>query len=172
MSLASNISDLATRVATEAKSLRTLINGNEASLAALTTGAKSSLVAAINELKAAVDAVSGSAAGINDGVTSTGSTYSSSKVVELLDALKDELLGAGASAALDTIAELAQALGDNPNAVADILAAQALRVRVDAVQAFTDPQKLQARSNIGAVAATDVGDTSTNFVTTFENGLV
>src|SRR3546814_12043918 len=50
MSLASAISALATRAGTEAKSLRTLINGNVSSLAALTTTAKTSLVAAVNEL--------------------------------------------------------------------------------------------------------------------------
>lgn len=50
MSLAQRVSDLATRVSTEAKSLRTLINGNVAGLTGLTTTAKSNLVAAINEV--------------------------------------------------------------------------------------------------------------------------
>jgi hypothetical protein len=52
MSLATRVTDLATRTASEAKALRTLINGNVADLSALQTTAKSSLVAAINELKA------------------------------------------------------------------------------------------------------------------------
>lgn len=50
MSLASRISDLATRAGQEAKSLRTLINGNVSTLSALTTTVKTNLVAAINEL--------------------------------------------------------------------------------------------------------------------------
>lgn len=56
MSLSTNVSDLATRIGTEAKALRTLINGNAADLSALTTTAKTNLVAAINEVDAAVGA--------------------------------------------------------------------------------------------------------------------
>lgn len=52
MSLSTNITNLATRIATECKALRTLINGNATDLSALTTTAKTNLVAAINELDA------------------------------------------------------------------------------------------------------------------------
>src|SRR4051812_14012490 len=52
MSLASNVESLATRVATECKALRNLINGNAANLSALTTINKTHLVAAINEVNA------------------------------------------------------------------------------------------------------------------------
>lgn len=53
MSLASNVTDLATRVATEFKSIRTLISGSgTGTIAGLTTTDKTSLVAAINETKA------------------------------------------------------------------------------------------------------------------------
>lgn len=55
MSLVTNLDDAFTRVATESKSLRTLINNNALDLSALTTTAKSNLVAAINELDAAID---------------------------------------------------------------------------------------------------------------------
>lgn len=57
--LENNLSDLSTRVASEVKSLRTIINGNQGNLAALTTTAKASLVAAINELDEAIDTLSG-----------------------------------------------------------------------------------------------------------------
>lgn len=52
MSLDTQIQNLVTRVATESKSLRTLINGNVADLSGLTTTAKGNLVLAINEVKA------------------------------------------------------------------------------------------------------------------------
>lgn len=52
MSLATNVLNLATRIATEAKALRTLINGNAADLSSLTTTDKTNLVAAINEVAA------------------------------------------------------------------------------------------------------------------------
>lgn len=52
MSLVVQLQDLATRIATEVKSLRTLINGNVADLSSLDTTATSNLVAAINEVYA------------------------------------------------------------------------------------------------------------------------
>lgn len=53
MSLATNIQDLATRIATEFKTIRTLISGTgTGGITGLTTTDKSSLVAAINETKA------------------------------------------------------------------------------------------------------------------------
>lgn len=53
MSMASQVSSLATRVATEFKAIRTLISGSgTGGISSLTTTDKSSLVAAINEVKA------------------------------------------------------------------------------------------------------------------------
>lgn len=49
-SLATRLTDLTTRIATEVKSLRTLLNGNASTNAALKTNAKGNLVAAINEI--------------------------------------------------------------------------------------------------------------------------
>jgi hypothetical protein len=55
MSLATRVSDLAVRVATEFKTVKTLISGNvSGSLTGLTTTAKTSLLAAINELVTAI----------------------------------------------------------------------------------------------------------------------
>jgi len=45
-------------------------------------------------------------------------------------------------------------------------------VRFDAAQTLTAPEQAQARSNIGAVAASDVGNTDTDFVVVFEGALV
>jgi uncharacterized protein YcbK (DUF882 family) len=79
MSLATRLSDFATRTATEAKALRTLINGNAANLTALTTTAKGNLVVAVNELVSRIGALESGAAGIDDSSTSTTKTWSSSK---------------------------------------------------------------------------------------------
>lgn len=76
MSLVTNLVDAFTRAASEAKSLRTLLNGNQVDNSALTTTAKSNLVAAINEVAASA----GSASGIDDGTSSTSTTWSSSKI--------------------------------------------------------------------------------------------
>ena len=169
MSLATRITDLATRIATECKALRTLMNGNAADLSALTTTAKGNLVAALNELKTAVDAAAGGAA-INDAATASGTTWSSTKISgEIAAALT--ALTTGAPAALDTLDELAAALGDDANFAGTVTTALGNRVRVDAVQSLTAPQQAQARTNIGAQESALIGDPDTNFVTTFTAGL-
>ena len=45
-------------------------------------------------------------------------------------------------------------------------------MRFDAAQTLTVPEQQQARDNIGAVAATDIGDTTTDFVAIFNAALV
>ena len=163
MSLATRIESLVIRVAQEFNDVRAK-TGN---LANLTTTDKSNLVAAINELKAAVV----SSSEIDDANIAISSTYSSSKIVTLLDALKSEILG-GADAAYDTLLEIQQLLQNGTTGLDALLAAANNRVRFDAAQTLSAPEQAQARSNIGAVAASDVGDTDTDFVAVFEGALV
>lgn len=141
------------------------------SLAALTTTTKTSAVAAINELDAAVDALAAGSGAISDGTTSSSTTWSSTKTSTEIAAAAAAIVG-GSSAALDTLNEFATALGNDANFATTTATALGNRVRVDAVQSFTAPQKTQARANIDAVATTEVGDTTTNFQTTFEAALV
>lgn len=156
MSLVTNISDLAVRVATEIKSLRVLINGNASDLNALTTTAKSNLVAAINELDAAVTAASQSGgASIDDNAIAASTTWSSTKINTTIDndvAAAVSGLVNGAPLALDTLKELADALeaADESEEIAIILTALDNRVRFDAAQTLTGAQQVQARANIGA----------------------
>lgn len=141
----------------------------QGSLTSLTTTAKSNLVAAINELKSITDGLAGGGAAINDaaGDGDTTVTWSANKIFDSIAAakaaLKNELVD-GAGAALDTLNELADALNNDPNFAATIATEIANRVRYDAVQTLTEPQKAQARVNIGAQAASDVGDTDRDFV--------
>lgn len=158
------ISDLATRMATECKSLRTLVNANGADLSALTTTQKASLVAAINELKEAIDN-SGSSITISDSTSSTTEVWSSSKVAAEIQAAKDELTN-GAASALDTLAELASALDNDASFASTVTTALGYRLRFDAVQTLTTEQKTQACTNLG------IGEPDTDFVTTFNSGLV
>lgn len=132
MSLASNVSDLAIRAATEDKALRTLINGNVAGLTALTTTAQSSLVAAINELDAAIGAGSPSTLDDLSDVTLSGPTTAhilrhngAGQWVNVLGSTYFDPAGTAATAVaalvdsapgtLDTLNELAAALGDDPD---------------------------------------------------------
>ncbi|CAN7198180.1 hypothetical protein [Knoellia sp. LjRoot47] len=59
-------------------------------------------------------------------------------------------LTAASPATLDTLAEIAAALGNDPNLAATLTAALGKRVRVDAAQSLSTPEQAQARANIGA----------------------
>ena len=164
MSLQTQIHSLVIRVAEEFKTVYSKIG----SLSSLSTTDKSTLVAAINELKAAIATVA-----VIDDLTpgSTTTTFSASKIVTLLDALRAQILG-GADAAYDTLLELQQALQNDQTGIAVLTAAIDKRVRFDAVQTLTAPEQLQTRTNIGAVASIDIGDTTTDFVAIFEAQLI
>lgn len=154
MSLETKIVALAQAVGADVKALR-LAQGD---LTSLTTTTKTSLVAAINELVLLVT----DAGGIDDTAASGGAvTWSVDKITSSItaarNALKDELLG-GAGAALDTLAELAAALGDDPNFATTIATELGNRVRYDAAQSLTAAQKTQACTNIGAVELTAIGN--------------
>lgn len=87
--------------------------------------------------------------GITDGMTAQ----------EVADAIKtavDELID-GSSTALDTLKELADALGNDPDFATSVGEALGVRVRVDAAQSFSAAQKSRGRSNIDAVGTGDVG---------------
>lgn len=134
-------------------------------LTALTTTNKTNLVAAINEIKLLAGSGTGSVQ-IDDTATNGATTvvWSADKVFDAIEAaklaVKNELVD-GAGAALDTLKELAAALGDNPNFAAEIATALSKRVRVDAAQVFTALEKKQGAENLG------LGDPDYNFVTDY-----
>jgi hypothetical protein len=95
----------------------------------------------------------------------TGANWNDNSV----DALKAEILG-GADAAYDTLLEIQQLLQNGTSGLDAILSAVNNRVRFDAAQTLTVAEQLQARINIGAVAASDVGNTDTDFVADLQWG--
>ncbi len=82
--------------------------------------------------------------------TTTPAPGSNSKQVANAEFVRTEIaaLVETAPAALDTLNELAAALGDDPNFAATMTAALAARLRVDAAQALTALQKTQGRANL------------------------
>ena len=154
MSLESRIIALAQAMGTDVKAL----TAAQGSLSALNTTTKTSLVSAINEL---VTMTGSAGASIDDaaGNGNTGVTWSADKIFGSIEAaktaVKNDLVN-GAGAALDTLNELAAALGNDPSFAATIATEIANRVRFDAAQTLTGPQQTQARANIGAASATDV----------------
>lgn len=145
-------------VGTQIKATRTLVG----LLASLTTTEKSNLVAAINEVNAKT---AGAGAQIDDVTARTTTVYSSSRtdaqIATARAALKAEILG-GAGATVDTLQEIATLLAnsdiDDDNAIAALTTALGNRVRFDAAQTLTAPQKVQANDNIGSVSLVQFGD--------------
>jgi len=162
MSLNARIESLVIRLAQEFNTVRQ----STGDLNHLNTADKTSLVAAINELQAGLNW-----SPINDNQVANDTTYSSSKIVALLDTLKNEILG-GAGAAFDTLLEIQQALQSGTTGLDALLAAVNHRVRFDGAQTLTEPQQAQARANIGAVATSAVGPTDTDYVAVFNANLV
>lgn len=154
MSLESRIIALAQAVGSDVKAL----TAAQGSLTSLGTTNKTNLVAAINEL---LTLIGGSGASIDDaaGDGNTAVTWSADKIFDSIEAaktaVKDDLVN-GAGAALDTLNELAAALGNDPSFAATIATEIANRVRFDAAQTLTGPQQTQACANIGAASAADV----------------
>lgn len=154
MSLETKIVALANAIGADVKDLRV----KQGDLTTLSTTAKTNLVAAINEL---ATMVASAGVSINDtaGNGNTTVTWSADKIFDTIEAAKTAVkndLTNGATAALDTLSELAAALGNDPNFATTIATGLSNRVRVDAVQTFTSPQQAQGRANIGAAAASDL----------------
>lgn len=78
----------------------------------------------------------------------------------------------GAPVAFDTLKEISDYLAANDTAVGGLTSALANRVRVDAAQTFTEPQKLQGRNNLDVYSKTEIGNPETNLVSVFEAALV
>lgn len=152
MSLASNLSNFATRVATEIKLLKGMISGGASNLSALTTTQKSSLVSAVNELKSLIDSNGSGSAGaaIDDASVSSTTAWSSSKTNSEISSRINQLTD-GAPAALDTLNELAAAINDDANFSAVVTQGLSNRVRTDINnQGLDSTQKANARTNIDA----------------------
>ena len=152
MSLAANLSNFATRVATEIKLLKGMVSGGASNLSELTTTQKSSLVGAVNELKSLIVA-NGSGSGgvaIDDASVSSTTSWSSSKTNSEISS-RFNLMIDGAPAALDTLNELAAAINDDANFSAVVTQGLVNRVRTDiGNQGLDTAQKSNARANIDA----------------------
>lgn len=87
--------------------------------------------------------------GITDGMTAA----------EIAAAIKAAIDGVvnGSGAALDTLKELADALGNDPQFATTVSNALGVRVRVDAAQSFSLAQKAQGRGNLDALGTVDKG---------------
>lgn len=150
MSLAVNVTNLAVRVATESKALRTMINGNTADLTALTTVSKTSLLSAINEINAAM---AGAGVVIDDVTASTTKVYSSTKTNTAISAAVAAVV-ASSPATLDTLNELATALANDPNFATTMTNSLALKAPLVSPSLTTPTLGVASATTINKVAIT------------------
>lgn len=145
MSLQTRLSDLITAVGTDIKQLRVFITGSSSGdLTGLTTTDKTSVVAAINEVKAGSAGAPPDASSTVKGIveladltevatgTDTVRAVTPAGVRQERLALKNEILGAGVPAALDTLDELAAALNDDANFASTVTTSLANKQPLDA----------------------------------------
>ena len=88
------------------------------------------------------------ASGINDSTEDLTTTWSSTKIKESITTAISELVN-GSDSALDTLKELADALGNDVNFAATLAEQMGKRVRVDESQMFSTSEQLTACTNIG-----------------------
>lgn len=155
----SEIKLFATEVGTQLKGLRTLMG----LLSSLTTTDKTNLIAAINEVNAKT---AGAGAQIDDATARTTTVYSSSRtearITAATAALKSDILG-GAGPTVDTLKEIADILASSGSDVAALTTALSKRVRFDAAQTLTAPEKVQVNTNIGSVSLAQFGDPAATY---------
>jgi hypothetical protein len=144
------IVDLAVQAANTIKA----VNAKIGNIANLSTTDKTSIVAALNELKSNINALPAPSSVIDDATPALNKTYSSTKITSLITTAVANLIN-GAGSDSDTLKELADkivALAQTDNGL----------VSTALAQAFSDTQKAQARTNIGAASANDLATLTTN----------
>ena len=102
------------------------------------------------------------AALINDSATNASKTWSANKIQTAIDAAVSNLVGT-APEALNTIQELAAALGD-AGVITAINTSLGNRVRFDAPQTISPAQRTQLKDNTGLLGEEEIGDPDTDFV--------
>jgi hypothetical protein len=162
--------------AVDAAAARTAIGAGTSNLALGTTSSTAKAgdyqptAANISDATTVGKALLTAAAAVN--ARSTLSVYSSSETDSAISTAVAALVNS-APGTLDTLKELADALGDDPSFATTINTALGNRVRVDVnTQGLTTTQQGNARTNIAAAGSAEVGDTTTDFVSVFNAALV
>lgn len=120
--------------------------------------------AALAEVRIVADAAAGGGVSIDDGAINLTQTWSSSKIDGEITSAVSGLVDS-APATLDTLNELAAALGDDASFSTTVSTALGNRLRFDAAQSLDGTQKNQAWSNLQIAAS------SVDFAANFTAGL-
>ena len=118
---------------------------------------------------AAINGASAKASPVDADLVALIDTEASNVLKKLtIGSLKNVVIAAikaGAPATLDTIDELAAALGDDPNAITTITTALGNRLRIDAAQGLDSTQQAQGRSNLG------IGISTADFAASYNSAI-
>lgn len=175
MSLQTRLQDLITALGTDYKNVKTWLFGSTTGgLTDLTTTTKTSVVAAVNEVNSKIPLTAttsrsgtiqiATSAEVTSGTGTTKAVTPATLRQEIV-AVKSSILGTDVPAALDTLSELADALGDNADFAATTVTALGNRVRVDTnAQGLTTEQMQNARTNIGAYGSPEIGNPDADLV--------
>lgn len=156
MSLQTQITALIAAIASDIKTLL----ANTGNLANLTTANKTSLVNSLNELKSSIANIDLTSLISDATLTSTQKTYSIDKINAQIAAAVASLVNS-APGTLDTLKELADALTADSSTLSGLVTAVGNRVRFDAAQSLTDPEKITACQNLG------IGDPTTDLAAAY-----
>ena len=156
MSLQTQIASLIAAIASDIKTLL----ANTGNLANLTTANKTSLVNSLNELKSSIANIDLTSLISDATATSTSKTYSIDKINAQIASAVAALVNSAPST-LDTLKELADALTADASTLSGLVTAVGNRVRYDAAQSLTDPEKITACQNIG------IGDPTTDLAAAY-----
>ena len=156
MSLQTQITALIAAIASDIKTLL----ANTGNLANLTTSNKTSLVNSLNELKSSIANIDLTSLISDATLTSTQKTYSIDKINAQIAAAVAALVNS-APGTLDTLKELADALTADSSTISGLVTAIGNRVRFDAAQSLTDPEKITACQNLG------IGDPMTDLAAAY-----
>ena len=156
MSLQTQITALIAAIASDIKTLL----ANTGNLANLTTANKTSLVNSLNELKSSIANIDLTSLISDATLTSTQKTYSIDKINAQIAAAVAALVNS-APGTLDTLKELADALTADSSTISGLVTAIGNRVRFDAAQSLTDPEKITACQNLG------IGDPMTDLAAAY-----
>lgn len=186
MTFVDQITSLATAIADQFNTTVATINTTTGTLTNLTTTNQTSLVSAINEVKADVSATPTiTSANIADATTvgkavltaadgggacTAIGAYTSAQTDSAISTATAALV-ASAPGTLDTLNELATALGDDPNFAATTATALGNRLRVDAAQGLTATQQQAGQANLDVYSTELIGDVTTNFAAAFAAAL-
>lgn len=141
---------------------------NDSAQTATNTWSATKVRSVVNSAVAAQTQISDTA--VKTDANSTSVTWSVSKITDQITSAINALTS-NAPAALDTLKELADSIGDDANFAATVTAALGNRIRYDAAQTLTTAQQAQVKTNIDALGTAEIGNPDTDFVATFTAGL-